>query len=180
MKLSILVCTLPERSHYLERLMGILQPQLTDEVEVLTDERGRGLSTGQKRNDLVGKAIGEWVVFIDDDDIVPSYYVREILKATNANPDTITFKGFMTTNGYNRKDFVLMLGENYEERNGKYYRFPNHITPMRRSLAKMVQFPNITIGEDYAWAKQINDLRLIKTEFHINKDMYHYDYKTQK
>ena len=180
MILSILICTLPERSHYLKRLMAILQSQLSEKVEVLTDIRGREISTGQKRNDLFKKAIGEWVVFIDDDDIVPGYYISEILKAASANPDTITFKGYMTTNGYSRVDFVLRLGERYEERNGKYYRFPNHITPMRRSLAKMVQFPNITMGEDYAWAKQINDLQLLKTEYHIDKDMYHYQYITRK
>ena len=180
MILSILICTLPERAEKLKRLLDILRPQLTCEVQILTDDRGRHITTGQKRNDLLHKAIGIYSVFVDDDDIVSHDYVAKILKAASHNPDCITFKGWMTTNGYSRVNFVLRLGEKYEERNGIYYRFPNHIVPIKTQIGRQVAFENITHGEDYKWALQIKDRNLIKTEYHIDSELYHYDYISHK
>ena len=80
MKLSILICTLPERKAYLARLLGILSPQVIQgKVEVLTDDTPRGvITTGQKRNNLLNRAKGKYIVFIDDDDMVPGHYVNRI------------------------------------------------------------------------------------------------------
>jgi hypothetical protein len=86
----------------------------------------------------------------------------------------------MTTNGFNRINFVLRLGEKYEERNGIYYRFPNHIVPIKTQIGRQVAFENITHGEDYKWALQIKDRNLLKTEFYIDSELYHYDYFTKK
>jgi hypothetical protein len=120
------------------------------------------------------------VVFVDDDDRVPQYYVSEILAARNTYPDCVTFRGYMTTDGAHRVNFVLRLGERYEERGGVYYRWPNHITPMKRSIASQVKFPDVYDGEDYAWSKQIMERGLLKTEYFIDKEMYHYDFRTKK
>jgi glycosyltransferase involved in cell wall biosynthesis len=178
--LSILIPTLPERAEYLARLMAILTPQLTMEVEVLTDERPRGVTTGEKRNWLLSQAKGIYSVFIDDDDLVSNTYVADVLGHAKHRCDCVTFRGFMTTNGRSLVNFVIRLGEAYEERGGVYYRFPNHITPIKTEIARSVQFPHKVMGEDYEWAKKINDLGLLKTESHIDEEMYHYDYRTQK
>jgi hypothetical protein len=170
---------LPERAEKLKRLLAILQPQLTVDVELLTDDRGRQITTGQKRNDLLHRSKGIYSVFIDDDDLVSHDYIKKILHAATYNPDCITFKGWMTTNGYSRVNFVLRLGEKYEERNGMYYRFPNHITPIKTQIGRQVAFENITIGEDYKWALQIKDRNLLKTEFFIDSELY-YDYINYK
>lgn len=180
MILSILICTLPERAEKLNRLLDILASQLTGEVEILTDNKGRHITTGEKRNHLLRNANGIYSVFIDDDDIVSHDYIGKILQASRHNPDCITFRGWMTTNGSNRVNFVLRLGEKYEERNGMYYRFPNHITPIKTQIARQVVFENITHGEDYKWALQINDRNLLKTEFFIDSELYHYDFITKK
>jgi len=185
MKLSILIPTLPERGHHLQKIRSILDPQLLNhsgEVELLVNDKGRKgyPHTGEKRNELIRQAQGEYTVFVDDDDWLPDYYVQEILKASETNPDCITFRGWMTTDGKSRVNFVLRMGERYEERNGVYYRFPNHITPIKRSITSKIKFPNISQGEDYLWAKEINNLGLIKSEVFIDKEMYHYDYQTRK
>jgi glycosyltransferase involved in cell wall biosynthesis len=180
MILTILICTLPERAEKLKRLLEILRQQITADVEIITDDRGRHITTGQKRNELLHKAKGIYSVFIDDDDIVSHDYIGKVLQAAKLNPDCITFKGFMTTNGFNRVNFVLRLGEKYEERNGIYYRFPNHIVPIKTQIGRQVSFENITHGEDYKWALQIKDRNLLKTEFYIDSELYHYDYFTKK
>ena len=52
-----------------------------DKVEllVLIDNKKRTL--GAKRNEMIGLAKGEYVVFIDDDDLVSEDYVESILEA---------------------------------------------------------------------------------------------------
>ncbi len=81
MKLSILICHIEERAEKLERLMAVLRPQLTPDVEVLIETDDRQMSIGAKRNLLLEKAKGGYVCFIDDDDLVPDYYVKKILEA---------------------------------------------------------------------------------------------------
>lgn len=183
-KLSILIPTLPERSHYLDNMLRNLNAQRTFEIEILIDKRTREVSTGVKRNDLLKKSIGKYTTFVDDDDEVPPYYVEEILKAIEKDPDVVCLDGFMTTDGDNRVDWEMRLGHPYAatERNGKefYLRFPNHLCPMKREHSVNMFFPDMTLGEDYQWAKRINDQGLLKTQEVINKWMYHYKYSTKK
>lgn len=175
MKLSILICTLPERQHKLNVLLNSLEQQRTADVEILTDNSDRHVPTGTKRNNLISKSTGEYFCFIDDDDKVPEYYVSEILNALSQNPDVVTFIGYLTNSGAGRKNFTIKLGSKYDEINGHYYRFPNHLCAFKRSLVAHIKYENIWLQEDYHWAKRINDNRILKTEVHINKDMYHYD-----
>lgn len=183
MSLSILIPTLPERYVYLKRLQNILLPQVErfkDRVVIHYNDAGKVTTTGEKRNNLVERVQTDYHVFIDDDDNISSHYVASILHAIESKPDCCTFNGWMTTNGGSRKDFVIKLGERYEERRGIYYRFPNHIVPMRTSLVRDVKFPHVTTGEDYAFAKKVNDLKLLKTSVHIEDKLYHYDFRTRK
>jgi glycosyltransferase involved in cell wall biosynthesis len=174
-KLSILICTIPERHNLLRRLTKILERQKTPEVEIRIHDAGRGtMSTGEKRNKLIESAEGEYFCFIDDDDEVPEYYVSEILKATESKPDVISFIGYMTTDKRNRQDFTIKLGSDYITKNNHHYRFPNHLCAFKRDLVKHRKFPHTNIGEDYLWAVGLQPL--LKTEVHINKVMYIYDF----
>jgi hypothetical protein len=183
MMLSILICTIPERVELLTRLKNVLEPQVKrhqDLVEIKIHDAGRSMSTGDKRNQLVANCEGEYFSFIDDDDLVPMYYVDEILKAIISKPDVVTFIGYMTTNGKDRRDFTIKLGSRYEEKNGHYYRFPNHLCVFKKSLVSHIKFPSVYVQEDYQWAREIHDRRLLKTEVHIDKSLYHYDFRTSK
>lgn len=102
------------------------------------------------------------------------------MAALDQNPDCVTFNGWISTNGKQEKDFVIKLGERYEERNNVYYRFPNHLCPMRTNLVRRIQFPHVTVAEDYAWAKTINDKKILKTSVHIEDKLYHYVFMTNK
>lgn len=177
MRLSILIPSVKDDAVLLVRLLEVVnrQTQGRYDIEVLIDDREPPVTTGAKRNDLISRAQGKYVVFVDADDLILNDYVHDIINAIELDPDCITFRGFMTTHGANRQDFVLRLGEKYESRGGVYYRWPNHIVPIKRAIASQVRFPDTTQGEDYEWSKRLNDLKLIKTEVHINKDLYWYD-----
>lgn len=183
MKLSILIPTLPERFDYLKRLKNILEPQVAcvpNEVEIKIHDGGKNYTTGRKRNELISLCDGEYFVQVDDDDIVPMYYVSELLKAIQFNPDVVTFKGYMLTDGKNRQNFTIKLGSKYETVNNHHYRFPNHLCCYKKSLVEHVKFPDITITEDFQWASQVNYLGLLKNEIHIDKDMYIYEFRSKK
>lgn len=182
-RLAILICHLPERADKLRRLLNILEPQIErhkDQVFYQVHDAGRFLSTGTKRNQLIEQTNSEFICAIDDDDSVSGYYVSEIVKAMNQNPDVITFKGWIETNGANRRSWTIKLGSKYEEKNGHYYRWPNHIVPMKRKLVEHVKFPDVWIQEDYIWSKRIHDLGLLKTEVHIDAELYHYQCETKQ
>lgn len=173
--LSVLICSLEERREYLVRLIHALKPQLSPEIEVKLCIDNRQVSTGEKRNDLLMSATGKYVVFIDDDDLVSEDYISSILQAAKQDTDAIVFKGWMTTNGINKKGFSLSKDNPYTTaKDGVYLRYPNHITPIKASIAKQFRFPNKNYAEDYVWATLIHNSRLIKTETKIDKELYYY------
>ena len=180
MTLSILICTLPNRIGYLSQLLQVLTPQGTNEVEVLVEYDNGSMPTGTKRNLLLKRSKGKYVVFIDDDDMVASTYIGDILKAAESNPDAIVFNGIMTTNGVEERKWYISKDYGYEAKDGAYYRYPNHIVPIRREIAMAFPFMDIRIGEDYAWATAIHNAGLIKTEVKIEKELYHYQFRTNK
>jgi glycosyltransferase involved in cell wall biosynthesis len=189
MILSILIPTLPERKHFLDELLTSISEQLYrcdawDKVEVLTDERGRNFTTGYKRNELLRKAKGKYVWFVDDDDYIYPDSLSEILTATSKNPDVIGINGIMTTDGSKQVDWEIRLGHPYKavQKDGKeyYLRFPNHITPMKREHASRVKFPDKTVFEDYEWAETLMKAGYLKTQEIIDKPVYHYRCRTKK
>ena len=107
MKLSILICSIESRSNLLARLMAILDMQEHPEAEVLVSIDNRQKKISDKRNELLDRAKGEYVVFIDDDDLVSSYYIAELLKAIEAKPDCVGFDGYITTNSKDRHNFKI-------------------------------------------------------------------------
>lgn len=190
MILSILVPTTYQRAPIWATLKNELAYQIKqigaeDDVEILEalDHMGES-TTGKKRNLLVGLAKGEYIVFVDDDDEVSFDYVSEILNALQSKPDAVGFRGWMTTDGSNRVDWTISKDLPYCATfvNGveEYLRFTNHLTPIRKDIAIQVGFPDITHGEDYAYAESLHLLGLIKTEVFINKFLYHYVYKSAK
>lgn len=183
MKLSILIPTLPEEYsiNMLKRLRAILDPQVerfTGEVEIRINDSGRYMPTGTKRNELIKNSDSDYFVQIDCDDVVPMYYVDELMKAIEQHPDVISFIGDMVTDGKKRNPFTIKLGSKYEERNGHYYRFCNHLCCYKRSTVAHVKFPDIWVQEDFRWASSIQ--HLLKSEVHIDKKMYTYEFVSNK
>jgi glycosyltransferase involved in cell wall biosynthesis len=179
----ILICTLPERVNLLRRLTNELDKQKAKYpglVDYKCHDAGRAMTTGQKRNQLIEQSMSDYFSFCDDDDMVSTDYIEKIMTAIESNPDVVTFNGYMTTNGRDRRGFTIKLGSKYEERDRHYYRFPNHLCAFKRDKVNHIKFPEVWVQEDYIWAKTINDRKLLKTEVHIESDLYYYEFRTDK
>jgi len=159
--------------------MSILSPQLTDAVEVLTELDDGTRSIGWKRNALLDRASGEYVCFVDDDDIVSSDYVERILKATQSKPDCVgmhllhfrdaVLKGFT----YHSVKYASWY-EEVDRSTGylRFYRCPNHLNPVRREHALKCRFPDCSFGEDRVYSMKLR--KCLVTEEYVVEPIYFY------
>jgi glycosyltransferase involved in cell wall biosynthesis len=183
-KLSILICSLADRKDLLNRLLDILTGNHRGDiihhplgnVEILVDTDGGEKSTGQKRNDLLEKARGDYVCFVDDDDLVPDYYVERILETIETSPDVVGINGIITFSGKNPRKFIHSIQyKSWFEKDGIYYRCPHHLNPVKRELALQTKFhTRRTYNEDFDYSLRL--LPLLKTEVYIEDVMYYYLY----
>lgn len=182
-KLSILIChvPVPQREELFRELLAVIQPQMPGHPVELRVNADTGITTGAKRNDLLQRSQGGYVIFVDDDDIVPGYYVSEMLAGIESGADCMAINGIMTTDG--RNETAWRISKDYENKtiqeNGKpvMLRKTNHITAVRREIALKAGFPNKSNAEDKYYSDRVAPL--CKTEFKIEKPMYWYRYSTK-
>jgi glycosyltransferase involved in cell wall biosynthesis len=186
MKWSILICTIREREKQFLELTAEMMAQiaansLQDHVEViylldsLYDKNKK--SIGQKRNELIEAANGDYVSFIDDDDKVSPDYVKSIYERLQSNPDVVGITGVITTNGKKARVFIHSIKyDEYFEKEKIYYRPPNHLNPMKKELIKK-RFPEKSHGEDTDWAMSMVGSFLY--EEMIEQPVYFYKYQVK-
>jgi len=196
--LSILIPTMPSRKEVREKLIESLvskidcdQPVVSFKndmqtyhykshlVEILVCEDDK-LIIGQKRQLMLEMAIGQYVAFVDDDDKVSDQYVSLILSALEQNPDVVGLIGTYSYNGGPMATWEIskrFTKWSQSVKNGKthYLRSPNHLAPIRRSIALQIGFKNIGHGEDADYSKRLVKAGLCKTEVKINTPLYWYD-----
>ncbi len=183
---SILICTLDEREELFSHIYGKLTQQIKDHhlenrVEVLYFKDNRENSIGKKRNELMQKSRGMYVNFIDDDDDIHDEYIKMLHEKITQKPDCISLQGIITFDGiYPRPFFHSVEYSTYFEDEKGYYRPPNHLNVMKRSVASQFLFPNISYGEDTDWAMQVCRASLLKTEEKISTPYYFYNFITAK
>ena len=175
--LSILICSLKEREQiFLKRLLSVLDPQIKNKsVEILIFSDNGELPIGSKRNQAMEAARGEYICFVDDDDLVSETYVDCILKKIPEKRDVIVFDALISFDGTGHK--LVKYGKEfpYSETRYSFYRHPNHLMVHKKSNIKEF-FLDVRTGEDDEWAKR--RLSSIKTQSRINETLYFYEYRT--
>lgn len=163
--LSVLVCTIPSRKVQLDYLLTYLWDQIARlpeplNVEILVDG-GEG-TTGVKHQRLIERARGHYVAFVDDDDLVSHDYMERVVSTIVANPDAdcLSLRGVMTTAGEVPEPFYHSI-ENTEwgqNGDGVHVRGPNHLNPVRRTLALQTGFSEIHYTDDVDFGKRLRPL----------------------
>jgi glycosyltransferase involved in cell wall biosynthesis len=178
MDLSILILTVNGREEMLRGLLNVLNKQKTDSVEILVERDNGETKLGKKRNNLLDQAIGDYIVFVDDDDMVPDYYVQEILKGIESKPDCCSLEGIVTFDGMNPKAFKHSINyPGWYEQNNIYYRCPNHWNVVKRSIASIVRFDdNKSFEEDKDYSRRLRPY--LNTEATIEKVLYFFRFKS--
>lgn len=173
--LSILICSIEERKEVLNELLLNLKKQINDtgnksNVEILLEIDGGEKSIGSKRQSLLDRARGEYIVFIDDDDRISNFYVEKILKAVNKKPDCIGFRGRF-------KNWLFTNSLSIQEKmfDGKqHFSHICHINPIKKYIAAKFKFEDRFFEEDKIWLNSVLNSKLLKTEVFINEEMYFY------
>jgi hypothetical protein len=187
MILSILIPSTFDREAMTDKLKHELHKQayvggfnsLTKmDVEILTDIDNREISIGAKRQRMIEKAQGRYVVMIDSDDWVPDDYVESILKAAEESSDCICHRIECSGTPGKHENVSNKYAGWAEKHDGfDYVRTPYPKVPILRSICLEVGYKDLRYGEDHDFSIRLKESGLIKTETHLDKVLYFYRYK---
>lgn len=131
------------------------------------------LSIGAKRQRMLDSVDNaEYVVYLDDDDLVGFDYLAEIYNAMETSPDCIAIQSFKSHGSYygdinfKPQRFTLTDGEHHIS-------LPiNHWCPRKTDIAKLTRWMDLSHREDLLWsAMQLNYIYEIA---YINKPVHLY------
>ena len=145
---------------------------------VVFDNRRR--SVGLKRQACLDIARGDYIAFVDDDDVIAEDYVERILEAIeNTQADVITFDQRAFVNGqyaiinmvHGQADEPFVGSPTFEDcpvvKRGAW-----HVNVWKRELVKDCLFPDSSYGEDLVWAQQARTR--VRTHHHIDDILHWY------
>lgn len=171
-KLSILIATLGWRSESFNKLISTLLPQLEGkEIEIVAFWNNGEYSIGDIRQALLEDAKGEYICFVDDDDMVPDWYCDEIISHLGKDYVGFEVELFNEDKKMPRVYHSIRYGVWHNDETG-YYRGVTHLNPIKRQLALLGSFGSQGIGEDESWSRTVTPH--VRTENYIDKVMYYY------
>lgn len=183
--LSICIPTVYGREDSFNKLITEINKQISElkaeeKVELIVEKDNKEISIGKKRNNMYLKCNGEYSVQIDDDDMIASDYINEVLKATDLDKDCITYIEHCNIDGqYSRSLFSVNFPKWMDlvipVNNCVRVRTPFFKTPIKTDLCKLIKVKDMRYAEDIDFSERIYPF--LKTETFINKEMYFYQYK---
>lgn len=190
--LTIMIPTIPQRKKVFRELYmevkrqvdfcNEIHPTLGD-VEIIYDQSRRfidgGVSIGKKRDNLVKRAGGKYVCFLDDDESIAPNYIETLLRLCNEDKDVCTFRNISKFDEYWAIVDLSINNENEQSRSDEMVlRKPWHICPVRSEYAKMHDFPDSNYGEDWEWFDKV--LSHCTTEAKTNTVIHGYNHSIHK
>jgi len=192
--LSVLMPALSSRRHLWQRLIGELRRQAAAipwRVEILTEEDDGQRPSGAKRNALLSRARGHYVVQVDDDDWVSDEYLAALCEVIYCSrPDVVGLRAWRTGGNADRiHEFALNHGDKQQlgwiaNPAGIQVRLmafqANHLCAWRRELATACRFPDhLGYNDDLFWYQPLIASGLAKRGEVIERVLYYYRYDPQ-
>jgi len=185
--LTIMLPTTVDRRYSFYRLLSDILTQVCDlevhgKVEILIDEDEKQKSIGKKRQDLLERSKGEFVVGIDSDDEISRDYIFEIMRALKYNPqvDHVGFLENCWIDGQESKSIFSIRHQKWDENADGYdhIRCANPKSVIRRTKALEVGFEDSRYGEDRLFSEKVTPL--LTSEVFIEKELYLYRYNSSE
>lgn len=176
-KLSILIPTVHEREELLNTLVNSLTAQATGlPVEIIHLSDNKEISIGEKRKQLYNKASGLYSVQVDDDDMLASTYIVDVLDAIDTKPDCV---GYLEEINCNETKKIACHSNRFSDwgTNQDGYDYVRTIffkDVINTEIARKTGVRDIRFGEDHDFAKRLKLSGLLQREFFIDKTMYFY------
>lgn len=177
---TIGILTLPHRKQFLDRLIWLLEYTMPyayrHRIEIIINEDDGKKTVGQKRNEVLDRARGKYISFIDDDDMVQSTYLSKIcMKLDKGIYDAIGFWGlyYVSGNPVMKFNHANVNGGHFKK-DGSQFRPLNHLNPVMTKIARRIRFPEKNFAEDADYCDRMLESELIKDEFVFGDIFYHY------
>lgn len=181
-RLSILLATVVSRAELFAKLEAEIRRQCEGKpVEIIIACDNKEISIGKKRQNLLNKATGDYICFIDDDDWIAPDYVDKILAALESSPDCAGFLFECSRDGkvYGTAKVSLKYRIWADNKDGyAHVRSPHHKVPVKREIALAAGFPDLRYAEDKVYSDKI--LPRLKTEVFIDEPLYKYRYSNKE
>lgn len=180
-KLSILVPSVPSRlTTFYPRIMTELLKQCEfSDVEIIGLFDNKKRTVGEKRQDLLNLARGEYLVFIDDDDRISDDYISIIMEELYKNPNTdcVVFDCICCSDKSHIKT-LCKYGVEFEygyinPEETQWRGKPAHTMVYKSAIAKRHSYNNSSWGEDIDWV--VRACKDIREQTRIDKVLYYYD-----
>ena len=173
---SILIPTLGyRRGRFTALVNDVLLPQMTGGAEIVGLHNNGEMSIGQYRDALLHDAKGEYVSFVDDDDLVAPRYAELILGALASRPDVVAFEvDYVRADEppFHARSLNSIFYEPHDDTvGGLFYRDLTHVQPVRADLARKGSFA-VGWPEDNAWRTAV--LPHLRTEVNLGQVLYYY------
>lgn len=181
-KWTILIPTVGQRNDRFVELINNLMKQVDffkGDVQVLAYWNNGERPLGEIRESLVEEATGDYISFIDDDDMVPNYYCEKVYNAIADEPDYVGWRMQAWHNGEKLKPtFHSLKYDKWSEDDKGFYRNISHLNPIKRTIANQASFlVDKGVAEDHPWAVRVQPL--VHTEVYIDDVMYFYQHNTE-
>ncbi len=183
---TINVPTIGERRSSFERLMNVLLPQTEPydgAVQVVAWHNNGAPHLTEIRQAMNESATSAYVSCIDDDDLVPDYFVTAVVGALLDRPDYVGWLVQCYSDGVPTaiSEHSLKHRRWWNEET-RYFRDISHINPIKREIALLADFRRTAHGqaEDRAWVKQLRRTGALKRQVMIDRIMYHYLFSTSQ
>jgi len=175
-KLSVLMACLKNRpwKRVKSRMESLMKGR--NDVEFLYELDNGERTSGQKRQILMERALGEYVCFVDDDDDVYQSYIDRIFEGIEKGVDVVSFDLKMTGGKKGKEIWKFGMYAN-DRRQGNMC--VNHLCVWRRSLASKVAWcPDLGYQDDSVWFLPLFHSGLIESHYHIDEVLYLYKYSS--
>jgi GT2 family glycosyltransferase len=183
MILSVCIPTVVGREAEFERLSSEIRSQIAgieDQVEIIFVRDNKGMTVGRKRQMLADMAKGKYQVQLDDDDMVPPYYIQMVLAALHNDP---THVGYLEKCYFDGREEIAHHSDRWKEwatnfGGYNYVRTIYNKDVILSNIVRHVKYNNLRFGEDHDFSIRLKKSGLLTKEEFIDEVMYIYTYNS--